>query len=121
MSETNSVRDEVIERSGAAAELDAKYSKDYDEADSAAISRGDTAYTADSLKLLEGVEHVRHRPAMYIGDTGSAGLHHLMFEVLDNSIDEVLAGYATEIWVTLHSDNTVSVRDNGRGIPTDIN
>ena len=78
-------------------------------------------YTADTIRLLEGVEHVRTRPAMYIGDTGSAGLHHLLFEIVDNSIDEVLAGYATEIWVTLNADKTVSVRDNGRGIPADIN
>ena len=78
-------------------------------------------YTADTIRLLEGVEHVRTRPAMYIGDTGSAGLHHLLFEIVDNSIDEVLAGYASEIWVTLNADKTVSVRDNGRGIPADIN
>ena len=78
-------------------------------------------YTADTIRLLEGVEHVRTRPAMYIGDTGSAGLHHLMYEVVDNSIDEVLAGHATEVWVTLNADNTISVRDNGRGIPADIN
>ncbi len=78
-------------------------------------------YTADSIRLLEGVEHVRTRPAMYIGDTGQSGLHHLMYEVVDNSIDEVLAGYATEIWVVLNADKTISVRDNGRGIPADIN
>ena len=78
-------------------------------------------YTADTIRLLEGVEHVRTRPAMYIGDTGSAGLHHLMYEVLDNSIDEVLAGHASEIWVVLNPDNTIAVRDNGRGIPADLN
>ncbi|MBV9849631.1 MAG: hypothetical protein JO250_08075 [Armatimonadetes bacterium] len=85
------------------------------------MSRVTEDYTADTIRLLEGVEHVRTRPAMYIGDTGQAGLHHLMFEVLDNSIDEVLAGHASEVWVTLNADNTISVRDNGRGIPPDIN
>jgi len=78
-------------------------------------------YNADTIRLLEGVEHVRTRPAMYIGDTGPNGLHHLLFEIVDNSIDEVLAGHATEISVTLHKDNTITVGDNGRGIPADIN
>ncbi len=89
--------------------------------DAEAMGHVTEEYTADTIRLLEGVEHVRTRPAMYIGDTGSAGLHHLLFEIVDNSIDEVLAGYATEIWVTLNADKTVSVRDNGRGIPADIN
>ena len=84
--------------------------------DRTAMSRVDGEYTADSLRLLEGVEHVRHRPAMYIGDTGTAGLHHLMYEIIDNSIDEVLAGRANEIWVTLHKDKSISVRDDGNGI-----
>ena len=91
------------------------------ELDSTAMSRVSEEYTADTMRLLEGVEHVRTRPAMYIGDTGSTGLHHLMYEVVDNSIDEVLAGHASEIWVTVNPDNTLSVRDNGRGIPADIN
>lgn len=91
------------------------------EFDSRAMSLVTDEYTADTIRLLEGVEHVRTRPAMYIGDTGSAGLHHLLFEVVDNSIDEVLAGHASEIWVTLNADNTICVRDNGRGIPADIN
>jgi DNA gyrase subunit B len=85
------------------------------------LRRVTTEYNADNLRLMEGVEHVRHRPSMYIGDTGTAGLHHLMYEILDNSVDEVLAGHATEIWVTLNLDQTISVRDNGRGIPTGIN
>jgi DNA gyrase subunit B len=89
--------------------------------DSEAMGHVTEEYTADTIRLLEGVEHVRTRPAMYIGDTGTAGLHHLLFEIVDNSIDEVLAGYASEIWVTLNSDKTVMVRDNGRGIPADIN
>lgn len=95
--------------------------EDNGEPDSTAMSRVSEEYTADTMRLLEGVEHVRTRPAMYIGDTGSTGLHHLMYEVVDNSIDEVLAGHASEIWVTVNPDNTLSVRDNGRGIPADIN
>jgi len=95
--------------------------EDNGEPDSTAMSRVSEEYTADTMRLLEGVEHVRTRPAMYIGDTGSTGLHHLMYEVVDNSIDEVLAGHASEIWVTVNPDNTLSVRDNGRGIPADVN
>src|SRR5438093_10082605 len=90
-----------------------------DQPDENAPPRGGESYSAADLEHLSDLEHVRERPAMYIGDTTSRGLHHLVFETVDNSIDEAMAGHATTINVTVNVDGSVTVEDDGRGIPVE--
>src|SRR4030042_7069426 len=83
------------------------------------INKATNDYRADKIQVLEGLEPVRKRPGMYIGSTDTRGLHHLVTEIIDNSVDEAIAGFATNIFVYIHKDNHLTVYDNGRGIPVD--
>src|SRR5689334_24129948 len=86
----------------------------------AAPTKDGHSYDAKNIQVLKGLEGVRKRPAMYIGSTGESGLHHLVYEVVDNSVDEAMAGFADEVNVVIHIDDSITITDNGRGIPVDM-